>query len=69
MFRFAAYFSKHNDPTNAIALRSETFQDQSLCQIALDDLLAVPGFTGGHVEQHVPGMGWCLADEAEAVAG
>jgi hypothetical protein len=60
MFRFYTYYSKHNDPTAAIALRSEKFSDRTLCEIALNDMLAVPGFTGGGVEQHVPGIGWVL---------
>lgn len=67
MFRFYAYYSKHNDPTNAIALRSERFENRDLCQIALDDLLAVPGFTGGGIEQHAGPMGWVLADDVESL--
>lgn len=65
MFRFYAYFSKHNDPLTAIALHSERFNDRGPCQIALDDLLTVPGITGGGIEQHVPGIGWVLADDVE----
>lgn len=65
MFRFYCYFNKHNDATAAIALRSERFNDRGLCQIALDDVLAAPGMTGGGIEQHVPGIGWVLADDVE----
>ncbi len=32
----------------------------------LDLLVALPGMNGGgHIEQHVPGIGWVNADDAE----
>ena len=65
MFRFYAYYSKTNDPTASTALRSERFTDQAECQGMLDHMLAVEGFTGGGIEQHVAGIGWVLADELD----
>lgn len=69
MFRFYCHFSKTGDATSAITFKSDMmFSDRDKCQKMLDEILAVPGFTGGGLEQQVPGIGW-VEDDDSAVAG
>jgi hypothetical protein len=65
MFRAYAYFSKSHNPVESIAFRSEPFETKKLCEQTLECILATAGFTGGGIEQLVPGIGWVLDDDVE----
>ena len=67
MYRAYCYYNPKtpNAPETAIALRSEKYDTPEKANAALESLLAITGMTGGGIEQHVPGIGWVLADEVE----
>ena len=68
-FRACSYFHPVGVPIEkATGFRSERVDTHEEADDLLEALLALPGkfFVGGHVEQHVPGVGWVLVDEVES---
>lgn len=69
MFRLKLYWNDIGDAENALTLTTEAFRDQDTAHATLEQLQASWGksLTGSATEQHVPGIGWVLADEIETV--
>lgn len=69
MFRAYAFLAgPFNDPVTATRLTSEKFDTREDADRFLDRLLALPGVTGGDVEEHAGPFGWVVVDEVETVA-
>lgn len=49
----------------SVRLESEAVDTAGRADALLDELTELPGVEGGHVEQHVPGIGWVNADDAD----
>ncbi len=68
MFRVKFYYQIGLLADNTVTLTSETRDTHAEADELFDQLRATTGqITGGHVEQHVPGIGWVIADEVETV--
>lgn len=55
MYRFVAYF-------NGVRLASANVGSEERADAMLQEVLSLPGFTGGHVEAKVDGLGWVVCD-------
>lgn len=62
MYRVAMYIDTTGDVTTAIGFRS-TPMDRPAANALLAQLVESGTATGGEIEQHVPGIGWVLAEE------
>ena len=49
-------------PEHAIPLRSAPVATRIDASAILDRLVATPDVTGGYLEVHVSGIGWCVSD-------
>jgi hypothetical protein len=57
LFRVYVYFTSD---TKTVKLTSESVEGEFLASRVLDTLLALPGVTGGGLEERVPDIGWVL---------
>lgn len=66
--RVKIYWHHNGDATESVALTSEELSKEGAETMLnrLSDILGVQ-MTGGHLEQHVPGVGWVHADDVESV--
>lgn len=64
MYRAVVYCLLNGE---SIRLNSQSTYEIEEANTRLDALLALPGFTGGHVEVHVPNIGWVIEDEVESI--
>lgn len=69
MFRVKFYFKVSHFADDTVTMTTETRDTQAEADALFSQLQTAMGhsLTGGHVEQHVPGIGWVLADEVETV--
>ena len=64
-YRAVCYFKALPAGIALARLESEAVETATRADQLLDLLVELPGVDGGHVEQHVPGIGWVLADDAQ----
>lgn len=66
-YRPVAYFEEKGKAELADRMEGPAKPSFQCADLLLQALLQRPGFTGGHIEFHFPGVGWFVADdEADA---
>lgn len=66
-FRLKLYWNENGDAENAITLTTQKLPDAAAADGLLESFRVAWGksLTGAALEQHVPGIGWVNADDAE----
>lgn len=50
----------------SVRLTSESYPDYDTADAVLHSMVHLPDVTGGDIEQHVPGIGWVIAEDVES---
>lgn len=67
-----ALIAGRREPSEAVTIYSQAFKDEGMAVEVFNDLLAMPGVCGGHMEESIdisassgPATMWCLWDGYE----